>query len=120
MDGRSLYLEWRSSQSSGDYANTYREGTRMAGGWSGMLVGGAAGAQVGAIICTPAGPIGPPVCAFIFGAIGSFAGYRRGSRVAADTFDVLNSSKATFFQRPRPAEIIQKDAPSMMQFNTFK
>jgi hypothetical protein len=82
MDGYSLYSEYQQSAQTGNYANTYREGVRIAGGWVGAYAAGSLGAEIGAgvgLLFTPAGAV---VGGFIGGLIGGGIGYFGGSHTA--------------------------------------
>lgn len=95
-DASSLYHEYQQSSQTGAYTNTYKEGTRIAGGWSGAYAGGAAGVKFGASFCAPLQPYGPAVCGLIGGFLGSIAGYRGGSRIATTVYDESKKSLGNF------------------------
>lgn len=75
QDSLSFYNEYKISENSGDYSNTYNEGLRIAGGWSGAWAAGATAAELSVAACIPLTPfitpLGPPVCGFLGGLVGS-------------------------------------------------
>lgn len=98
LDGLSLYNELQHSQQTGNYSNSYREGLRIAGGWSGAWNLGSKTARAG-VICEPLGPYAIAVCGFTFGVAGSIAGYFGGSTVATKIYDIARSSGDAIFQQ---------------------
>ena len=87
LDGASLYQQVQVSRKTGDWSNTAQEGARIAGGWTGAIVGaktlGTAGAAIGTVIGGPIGTVvGGAVGGLIGGAAGYFAGSSLGSTVA--------------------------------------
>ena len=67
LDGFSLAKEVQTSRKTGDWSNTAQEGARIAGGWTGAVVGakaaGSAGAAIGTLIAPGIGTVvgGPSV-----------------------------------------------------------
>ena len=87
LDGFSLAKEVRASRQSGDWSNTAQEGARIAGGWTGAVVGAKAAGSVGAAIGTFIAPgigtvVGGAVGGLIGGAVGYMAGSNLGSTIA--------------------------------------
>ncbi len=77
MDGASFYQQYNISVESGNYTNTYLEGTRIVGGWTGAVIG----AEVAALYCAPLAAVNPflPIGC---GVVGGLAGYYGGSALA--------------------------------------
>lgn len=92
LDGMSFYHEIELSQKTGNYDNTYREGSRIIGGWTGAWAVGTSMAEIGVACCAPiAPPIGSTVCGFVGGLVGSVSGYYSGSTIATLIYDVNNN-----------------------------
>jgi hypothetical protein len=84
MDGHSLATQINISRQTGDWSNTVQEGSRIAGGWTGAVVGAKAGGSLGAAIGTFIAPgIGTMVGGAVGGLIGGAAGYLAGSGVGS-------------------------------------
>jgi len=122
LDIGSLYNQYQISKETGDYNNTYRESTRIAGGWAGAWLGGSAGAELGAIACLPFSPVASAGCSIAGGLVGAIAGYKTGSEVTTRIYDVAKSNNcpSTFgiFSSPAYAhkfiEEIDEDNEIMM------
>ena len=87
LDGFSLAKEVQASRKTGDWSNTAQEGARIAGGWTGAVVGakaaGSAGAAIGTLIAPGIGTVvGGAVGGLIGGAVGYIAGSSVGSTIA--------------------------------------
>ena len=87
LDGFSLTKEVQTSRKTGDWSNTAQEGARIAGGWTGAVVGakaaGSAGAAIGTLIAPGIGTVvGGAVGGLIGGAVGYIAGSSVGSTIA--------------------------------------
>ena len=87
LDGFSLAKEVQTSRKTGDWSNTAQEGARIAGGWTGAVVGakaaGSAGAAIGTLIAPGIGTVvGGAVGGLIGGAVGYIAGSSVGSTIA--------------------------------------
>ena len=87
LDGFSLAKEVQTSRKTGDWSNTAQEGARIAGGWTGAVVGakaaGSAGAAIGTLIAPGIGTVvGGAVGGLIGGAVGYMAGSSVGSTIA--------------------------------------
>ena len=87
LDGFSLTKEVQASRKTGDWSNTAQEGARIAGGWTGAVVGakaaGSAGAAIGTLIAPGIGTVvGGAVGGLIGGAVGYIAGSSVGSTIA--------------------------------------
>ena len=87
LDGFSLAREVQTSRKTGDWSNTAQEGARIAGGWTGAVVGakaaGSAGAAIGTLIAPGIGTVvGGAVGGLIGGAVGYIAGSSVGSTIA--------------------------------------
>lgn len=87
LDGFSLAKEVQASRKTGDWSNTAQEGARIAGGWTGAVVGakaaGSAGAAIGTLIAPGIGTVvGGAVGGLIGGAVGYMAGSVVGSTIA--------------------------------------
>ena len=87
LDGFSLTKEVQASRKTGDWSNTAQEGARIAGGWTGAVVGakaaGSAGAAIGTLIAPGIGTVvGGAVGGLIGGAVGYIAGSGVGSTIA--------------------------------------
>ena len=87
LDGFSLTKEVQTSRKTGDWSNTAQEGARIAGGWTGAVVGakaaGSAGAAIGTLIAPGIGTVvGGAVGGLIGGAVGYMAGSGVGSTIA--------------------------------------
>ena len=87
LDGFSLAKEVQASRKTGDWSNTAQEGARIAGGWTGAVVGakaaGSAGAAIGTLIAPGIGTVvGGAVGGLIGGAVGYMAGSSVGSTIA--------------------------------------
>ncbi len=87
LDGFSLTKEVQASRKTGDWSNTAQEGARIAGGWTGAVVGakaaGSAGAAIGTLIAPGIGTVvGGAVGGLIGGAVGYIAGSSVGSTMA--------------------------------------
>ena len=87
LDGFSLAKEVQASRKTGDWSNTAQEGARIAGGWTGAVVGakaaGSAGAAIGTLIAPGIGTVvGGAVGGLIGGAVGYIAGSSVGSTMA--------------------------------------
>ena len=87
LDGFSLAREVQTSRKTGDWSNTAQEGARIAGGWTGAVVGakaaGSAGAAIGTLIAPGIGTVvGGAVGGLIGGAVGYIAGSGVGSTIA--------------------------------------
>lgn len=78
-DSYSLYSQYQQSVKTGNYANTYQEGVRIAGGWTGAYAVGTAGAQFGAAFGLAFSPAGSVIGGAIGGLIGGGIGYFGGS-----------------------------------------
>ncbi len=81
VDGKTLVNEFNQSRATGDYTNTAKAATTIAGGWGGAAAGGWAGAQSGAALGALAGPVGAAVGGLVGGAIGGAVGYLGGSSI---------------------------------------
>jgi phage tail tape-measure protein len=95
VDGYSLYSQYQQSAKTGDYSNTYREGVRIAGGWTGAYAMGAAGAEFGASFGMAFSPLGAVVGGLVGGIIGGGLGYFAGSSASvgiADDFGLFPSN----------------------------
>jgi hypothetical protein len=98
-DGLSLYGEIRTSAKTGNYNNTYKEGARIAGGWTGAWVGGKVGASTGAVIGGALGSVvpilgngvGAAVGGIVGGLIGGVAGYWAGEQVGKTVYNTATS-----------------------------
>lgn len=88
IDSWSLYREYQYSKKLNDYTNTYREASRITGGWSGALLVGSQGAKAGALACSSIPPYGPLACGLAGGIGGSIIGYYAGSETAKKIFDI--------------------------------
>ena len=75
VDGYSLYSNYQQSVQTGNYANTYQEGVRIAGGWAGAYAVGLAGAEFGAGVGMAFSPVGAVIGGFVGGVIGGGIGY---------------------------------------------
>ena len=87
LDGFSLAKEVQTSRKTGDWSNTAQESARIAGGWTGAVVGakaaGSAGAAIGTLIAPGIGTVvGGAVGGLIGGAVGYIAGSSVGSTMA--------------------------------------
>ena len=87
LDGFSLTKEVQASRKTGDWSNTAQEGARIAGGWTGAVVGakaaGSAGAAIGTLIAPGIGTVvGGAVGGLSGGAVGYIAGSSVGSTIA--------------------------------------
>ena len=87
LDGFSLAKEVQTSRKTGDWSNTAQESARIAGGWTGAVVGakaaGSAGAAIGTLIAPGIGTVvGGAVGGLIGGAVGYIAGSSVGSTIA--------------------------------------
>ena len=87
LDGFSLAKEVQASRKTGDWSNTAQESARIAGGWTGAVVGakaaGSAGAAIGTLIAPGIGTVvGGAVGGLIGGAVGYIAGSSVGSTIA--------------------------------------
>ena len=87
LDGFSLAKEVQTSRKTGDWSNTAQESARIAGGWTGAVVGakaaGSAGAAIGTLIAPGIGTVvGGAVGGLIGGAVGYIAGSGVGSTIA--------------------------------------
>jgi hypothetical protein len=89
LDAYSLYSQYQISSQTGNYSNTYSEGIRIAGGWTGAeIVGGAFGefgAEAGLVFGGPFGAvIGGVAGGIIGGGIGYFLGGQLSKTAATD------------------------------------
>lgn len=87
LDGFSLAKEVQTSRKTGNWSNTAQESARIAGGWTGAVVGakaaGSAGAAIGTLIAPGIGTVvGGAVGGLIGGAVGYIAGSSVGSTIA--------------------------------------
>ena len=87
LDGFSLAKEVQTSRKTGNWSNTAQESARIAGGWTGAVVGakaaGSAGAAIGTLIAPGIGTVvGGAVGGLIGGAVGYMAGSSVGSTIA--------------------------------------
>ena len=87
LDGFSLAKEVQTSRKTGNWSNTAQESARIAGGWTGAVVGakaaGSAGAAIGTLIAPGIGTVvGGAVGGLIGGAVGYIAGSGVGSTIA--------------------------------------
>jgi hypothetical protein len=95
-DGASLVNEINTSNKTGNYDNTYKEGARIAGGWAGAWAGGKLGAASGAAIGGALGSVvpilgngvGAAVGGIVGGFIGGFFGYKAGEQAGTGAYDL--------------------------------
>lgn len=73
LDGYSLAKQVNISRQTGDWGNTAQESARIAGGWTGAIVGAKAAGSVGAAIGTL---IAPGIGTVVGGAVGGFERWR--------------------------------------------
>ncbi|GEM_PF-3441898 len=95
LDGMNLFHEFQHSRQTDDYDNTYRAGSKIAGGWAGAWSTGLVFAEEAAIVCAPLTPYGQAACVVGYGLAGSAIGYYTGSTVATKIYDV-NRDRSTF------------------------
>lgn len=91
IDGFSLYQHYQHSETTGNYDNTYREASRITGGWSGAWAGGVLLAEGGASLGTPFGPYGIAIGGMIGGFTGSGLGYFGGSEIATTIYNTVTN-----------------------------
>lgn len=100
FDALSLNHEYQISKKTGNYDNTYQEGSRLVGAWAGALATGSVFAEMGAAYCIPFAPYGPPVCGFVGGLIGSAVGYYTGSEAGTKIYDIARNGPKNVSQSP--------------------
>ena len=94
-DTVSLAQEVNTSVKTGNYDNTYKEGARIAGGWTGAWVAGKAGAATGAFAGGAAGSffpivgngVGVAIGGVLGGLIGGATGYWAGGKLGTATYE---------------------------------
>jgi YD repeat-containing protein len=96
VDSYSLGTEISQSLETGQWSNTGREATRIAGGWTGAWAGAETGAAIG-LACGPAAWI----CSPVGGLVGGFAGYWAGSNAATTVYDQVQSPRTGVSSPPR-------------------
>ena len=102
VDGISLTREYQMSRISGNYNNTLRKSAEIVGGWAGAYAGGVVGAKMGAAVGAPFTPIASGVGAVLAALIGSVWGYRKGSSIATQVYDINRIEQVKPSRESRP------------------
>lgn len=88
-DGIDLWYAFSEAQISGDYRRVFREGARVAGGWTGAAMAGAACGEMGVLWFAPLGPVASLLGGLTLGAVGSIAGYFSGGMIAQEMEEMI-------------------------------
>lgn len=83
QDGISFNNQYQISRQTGNYGNTYKEGARIAAGWTGAAVGANIGARIGALGYF-AGPVVGTITTVIGAGVGGAYGYYAGSEAVTN------------------------------------
>lgn len=87
LDANQLYYEYTLSKEAGNYTNTYREASRIAGGWTGAFKAGTFCAEQALIYSAPLTPLGQTACVIVSGLVGSGLGYYFGGEITKMLYD---------------------------------
>ncbi|MEK7391736.1 MAG: RHS repeat-associated core domain-containing protein, partial [Fibrobacterota bacterium] len=93
IDAANLSSEISKSSESGDWSNTTRTASSIAGGWVGAWAGAKATGAGGAIIGSAFGPVGTIVGGAVGGIAGGFLGYYLGSKAGSNIHDAATEEK---------------------------